>query len=256
MTGTGCFNSRTMYGLFSSGQALLPTPAVQELKEAMPNLKSFAAMDQSEKKVVKLLDLYTQCISNGVFMKTTINKLESMGTSAQARLAKDGDYKLLGFLFKSRKKHRQFLQDIEQERTALLGEGGQEDSEEDTPRVGLLRLDLKAKFDQVMNDMMFEDLVGFQCGQAQVNLTKLVNDMEGYCQGFHVSGHSNWRGHMLEESSLPAILTAAGKVALDPNKLMNAPDNWLKDRYLFRSTDLCECVCVNLSLWFDGLTEV
>jgi len=221
-------------------QALLPTPAVDELKSSLPCLKRFAEIVQNIKEkcpefveLAVLLDLYSQVISNGVFLRTTLNKIDGNGTSAKERLATDKNFQMLGYLHRARNKMQQDLAAVgklQKEWLDNAGETAESAKASDCPITRLIVLDMSEKFAPVneASNTMFEDLVGFQAAQFKSDLAVMANDMEQHCGGFQTSGAQNWKACLAKDVSIYKIFDAAAKIKVNPAQLMKCPTDFLK----------------------------
>lgn len=220
-------------------QALLPSPPVEDLKVAIPSLHLVAqigaVVGETADKKAKLMNIYSQLLSNAVFMRTTINKLESMGSDATARLEKDKNQTLLGFLARSRRKHREDLESMCDLQRQLLGVASVPDEQssltEESPTVKLFGFDFQKKFADLMADTMFIDLVGTQCLQLKAALTTIANDIEALCQDLHINGGKNWKAELREDATQEALLAAAEAVKLEP-RFMKMPEQFLEVPWL------------------------
>lgn len=118
---------------------------------------------------MQLLESYSQIISNGVFMRTTLNKLEHLGKSVQDRLQEDKqkNYLLLGFLHRSPKKLRELMKPLKGQKIALLRDIGDENPMvSDNPRVKLIMVNMeehkKCLALMEASNSLFEDLIGYR----------------------------------------------------------------------------------------------
>ncbi len=203
-------------------------PPVEELQQILPCLLDAAklvyAYDQGT-SMIKLMEAYTQMISNAVCLRGTLVKLERYGSTATEMLRKDKGFQVLGLLARSRKMHQNSKVLITNLISAIP------DVVEDSDKARLLNLNMPNQFQVVERDanQMFSDLVAYQMSSFHESLKGMAAEMVGYLNGYHLHGETPWGANLGDDIPYEEVSTVGKEtiLKLDP-AFRKLPDDFMQ----------------------------
>lgn len=210
---------------------------MEELQKILPCLVSTGKLvysSNSSAALLKLLEAYSQILSNAVFMRGTLNKFESFGKSAEEILEKDKNFGVLSLLTRARKNHEKAKVQILSLIPTIPGVAAESQLSQ------LLNLEVPMQFQMLEADShkMFDDLIGYQISKFTETLKELATEMVKSVNAFHCHGEAPWGASLAHDAAFDEIYTAAQTSILRLNpSFRKLPDDFLKARWSGHGVD-------------------
>ena len=240
-------------------QALLPTPDTAGLKLLLPIISEMSKLtyDNSDPDMNAMIEQIVQLITAGTLLATALNKLESFGAAAGARVHKDKGYAVMTGIRSARVKLQvaaNKLEDCKPTQTFGTEEG-------DVVAKGqLLELDPFSSFEKLLKNEIFDDCIAQRALNTTNNLKGLSDNIETALQGMQLGGSKYWRDGLgsanLEELQERADSTLRQQV--DGTVLKQSVEKYIEARIhkMCRAgvnSHWLSCYLVTLSLWISGV---